>query len=260
MTIPDIDDIFSLSGQTAIVTGAANGLGLATAQAFAGAGADLVLIDIKEKDLEKASESLRATGRKVQTFVADVTNEEQITAVIAEAESVAGSLDILVNNAGYVDSYSGMFHEHPTGPWLENIDLNLNGVFYCSRAVLKGMYSRRKGKIINVASLWAEVGGGFINLGAYAATKAAVANLTRDTALQYAPYNIQINAISPGFFHSAMGHSEMPELIAAMEQHTPAGRVAQASELQGTMILLASSASNFMNGSVVYVDGGYTAR
>lgn len=253
-------DMFSLKDQTAVVTGAANGLGKATALAFAEAGADLVLIDINAQHLEEAAELIAATGRKVQKCVADVTNEEQITGVLSNAESIAGRIDILVNNAGHIGNFLGMVHEHPSREWHDNIDLNLNGVFYCSRAVLKGMYDRRKGKIINVGSLWAEVGGGFVNLAPYAASKAAVVNLTREMALQYAPHNIQVNAICPGFFHSAMGHSEMPELIEKMKQQTPAGRVAEAREMAGTMLYLASSAADFMCGSVVYVDGGYVAQ
>lgn len=243
-----------------MVTGAGSGLGRIFSRALADAGADIILIDINPAGMEETATQVRSLDRKAYTYTVDVSNEQQVSTAFAEIDLMIGPIDILVNNAGIGDRFSGMIHEYPSLEWRHIIDVNLNSVFYCSRAALKGMHDRLRGKIINIASIWGLVGGGFLNAGGYAATKGAVVNLTREMALQYAPHNIQINAICPGFHHSSLGHSEIPELIALMEQHTPAARISEASELQGTIVYLASSASNFMCGSIIAVDGGFLAQ
>ena len=258
MTI--LTQIFSMQSQVAVVTGAAGGLGRIFSYALAEAGADVVLIDTNAQGLEETAAHIRSTGRKAYPYTADVSVEEQVVAVFAQIQESIGHPDILVNNAGIAEAYQGMVHEYPSKEWRRMIDVNLNSVFYCSREALKGMHSKGKGKIINIASMWGIVGAGLISAPGYTATKGAVVNLTREMALEYAPHNIQINAICPGFHLTGFGGSGEPEFMRLMESSTPAGRVAEPSELQGTVIYLASSASDFMCGAAIVVDGGFLAQ
>jgi NAD(P)-dependent dehydrogenase (short-subunit alcohol dehydrogenase family) len=255
-----LDRVFSLNGQVAVVTGSARGLGRVFACALAGAGADIALIDLDAAGMEETAALVRSTGRRAYPFTADVSDEAQVAAAFAGIDAAAGRLDILVNNAGIGEAHRGMVHEYPAQAWRRMIDVNLNSVFYCSREALKRMHARRKGKIINIASMWGLVGAAFVSAPGYAASKGAVVDLTREMALEYAPLNIQINAICPGFHRTGLGNSGSPEFIRLMERHTPAARVADPAELQGTIIHLASSASDFMCGSLVVVDGGFLAQ
>lgn len=257
--MPLLNDIFGLANQVAVVTGAASGFGRIFSYALAEAGADIVLIDVNAERMEETAAHVRSLGRQTYSFTADVSDEGQVAAVFAEIQKKVDQVDILVNNAGIGGNFRGMIHEHPTKEWHRMIDVNLNSVFYCSREALKGMHSRRKGKIINISSIWGLVGGGFLNAGGYATTKGAIINLTREMALEYAPHNIQINAICPGFHRTGLAGND-PELFRLMESHTPAGRIAEPNELQGTIIYLASSASDFMSGSIIPVDGGFVAQ
>ncbi|WP_176593244.1 MULTISPECIES: SDR family NAD(P)-dependent oxidoreductase [Sphingobium] len=254
-----LNDIFGLTHQVAVVTGAGSGLGRISSYALAEAGADVVLVDINPTGMEETAAHVRSLGRQAHSFTADVADEGQVAAIFAEMERTVGPIDILVNNAGIGEPFRGMIHEYPTEDWQRMLNINLNSVFYCSREVLKGMHSRRKGKIINISSIWGLVGGGFLNAGGYTTTKGAVVNLTREMALEYASHNVQINVICPGFHRTGLGTND-PHFVRLMESHTPAGRIAEPSELQGTILYLASSASDFMNGSIIAVDGGFVAQ
>ncbi|WP_176599066.1 MULTISPECIES: SDR family NAD(P)-dependent oxidoreductase [Sphingobium] len=258
--MPVLEDVFSLADQVAVVTGAAGGLGRVFAYALAGAGTDVALFDINARGLNETAEHVRSLGRNAYTYTVDVADEIQVVAAFAELEKTVEHIDILVNNAGVGQAYQGMIHEYPSSEWHRLIDVNLNSVFYCSREALKQMVARRKGKIINISSIWGLVGGGFVAAAGYATTKGAVVNLTREMALEYAPYGIQINAICPGFHRTGLGNFDDPEFARLMTSHTPAGRIADADELRGTVIYLASSASSFMCGSIVAVDGGFLAQ
>lgn len=261
MTI--FENIFSLNGKRAVVTGAASGFGQVFANALAAAGADLALLDINKIGLEDTADQVRSLGRNVHTCICDVSDEDSVGKAFQSIERALGNVDILVNNAGIGEVFRGMIHEFPTSEWQRIIDINLNSVFYCSREVLGKMYAQGSGKIINIASIWGMVGGGFVNAGGYATSKGGVVNLTREMALQYAPHGIQVNAICPGFHVTSIMDFEDPEsaaLIQQMKDHTPAGRLASADELKGTLIYLASSASNFMSGSIIAVDGGFLAQ
>ena len=261
--MPLLETIFSLSQKVAIVTGAASGFGRVFANALAAAGADVALLDIDQTGMEETAQQVRSIGREARTYLCDVANEASVVKAFGSIEDEMGHLDILVNNAGIGETFRGMIHEYATADWHRIININLNGVFYCSREALSRMHARKSGKVINIASIWGMVGGGFVNAAGYAASKGGVVNLTRDMALQYAPHGIQINAICPGFHVTSIMDFEDPAsaaIIQQMKDHTPAGRLASADELQGTLIYLASSASNFMSGSIIAVDGGFLAQ
>jgi len=253
-------NLFSLDGKTAVVTGAASGFGRVFAHALSGAGADVVLIDINLRGLEETAAQVRAKGRIAYTQVADVSDEAQVAAAFEDIQRSIGRIDILVNNAGIGEKFRGMVHEYPSSDWRRMVDVNLNSVFFCSRATLQIMLPSKKGKIINIASMWGLVGAGILNAAGYAATKGAVVNLTREMALEYAPHGIQINAICPGFHRTSLTNFDDPERLKLMTSHTPAGRIAAAEELQGSIVYLASSASDYMCGSILVVDGGFLAK
>ncbi|KRB78889.1 hypothetical protein ASE00_21175 [Sphingomonas sp. Root710] len=255
-----VNDIFSLKGRTAVVTGAASGLGREFAYALASAGADVALIDINADGLNETAQRIRGVGRLAFPYTADVSDEAQVAATFQDLLMTVGRLDILINNAGVADLSQRKIHEYSATDWRRMIDINLNSVFYCSREALKLMNSQKSGKIINIASIWGLVGGGFITAAAYTTTKGAVVNLTREMALEYAPHGIQINAICPGFHRTALGDFDDPDLAKLIISHTPASRIACAEELRGTIIYLASSASDFMCGSIIVVDGGFLAQ
>jgi NAD(P)-dependent dehydrogenase (short-subunit alcohol dehydrogenase family) len=242
------------------VTGAASGLGRVFAHALSGAGADVMLIDINLPGLEETAAHVRAKGQVACTHVADVADEAQVAAAFEAIHQSAGRVDILVNNAGIGERFRGMLHEYPSSDWHRMVEVNLNSVFFCSRAALQIMLPSKKGKIINIASMWGLVGAGIVNAAGYAATKGAVVNLTREMAVEYAPHGIQINAICPGFHRTSLTNFDDPERLKRMTSHTPAGRVAAAEELQGSIVYLASSASDYMCGSILVVDGGFLAK
>lgn len=257
------DGLFSLENQTAVVTGAANGFGRLFAEGLANAGANVVLMDINEDGLQETAELVRQAGRSAITYTVDVSDERQVEDAFSDARTRAESIDILINNAGIGELSRVMMHEYPSDDWHRMIAVNLNNVFYCSRAALKIMFPNKRGKIVNMASIWGLTGGGFVKAGGYAATKGAVVNLTREMAIQYAPHNIQINAICPGFHKTSIMNFDDPsmkQVVDMMKQHTPAGRIADARELLGTLIYLASPASNFMSGSLIVADGGFLAQ
>lgn len=258
-----LQSIFSLDGRTAVVTGAASGFGRVFAMALAGAGAKLVLLDVDERGLEQTVKQVQALGSEVHSFITDVSDEASVEAAFDNIDKLNEPVDILVNNAGIGEVFRGMIHDYPSDEWHRILSINLNGVFYCSRQALKRMIMRKTGKIINIASIWGMVGGGFVRAGGYATAKGAVVNLTREMALQYAPHGIQVNAICPGFHITSImdfNDPESAEVVELMKAHTPAGRLANAEELRGTLLYLASSASSFMSGSILAVDGGFLAQ
>lgn len=255
-----LDAIFGLDGRVAVVTGAARGLGRVFSSALADAGAHVVLIDIDAQGMEETAALVEAAGRRAYRFAADVSDELQVVETFRRIMDMTGQVDILVNNAGISEAFKGLVHDYPADAWRRMIAVNLDSVFLCSREALRTMHLNRAGKIINIASMWGMVGAAFASAPGYAATKGAVINLTREMAIEYAPHNIQINAICPGFHATGFGASGHPDFLRRMENATPAGRVAAPSELQGTLLYLASSASDFMCGSAIVVDGGFLAQ
>jgi len=252
---------FSLDGQVALVTGAAGGLGVAIAEAMAEAGADVGLIDIDSDGLSKTAALVRRMGRRAVELVADVSDEAAVVKAFATMDRSFDRFDILFNNAGIGDPEPKRLHEYSTDAWLRVVGINQHGVFYGAREALKRMVPRHRGKIINVASMWGLAGPSSVfPLPAYAATKGAVVNLTRELALQYAASGINVNAICPGFFRTKLGPFDDADFLRAITNFTPAGRIAEPEEIKGTAIYLASAASDFVHGLMLVIDGGCLAK
>lgn len=254
--------IFDLTGKTAIVTGAANGIGESSATAMAGAGATVVCADINVDRLAQAVDKIVASGLKAVAIRCDVTDEDSVAELIERCERDVGPLDIMMNNAGTLDATPSLVHEADSADWQRVLGLNLTAVFFGCRAALKVMYERKSGRIINTASTFGLLGPSQLApLSGYAASKGGVVNLTRELALQYAPHGININAIAPGPFHTGLaGIYEIPDIYNRFVALTPMGRVAQVEEIRGTVLYLASQASSFVTGSILTVDGGWTAQ
>jgi len=252
-----IDEIFSVAGKTAIVTGAASGLGREMAEALVENGAQVALIDKDEAALRATAAAL---GKNVLAFAADVSVKAEIETAIAQAHRELGTLDIVIGNAGVTDSVPNLLHETTDDVWQRVIDVNLQGLFYTARPVLGIMMKQGSGKLITVASMFGiAAAAGLFPRPATAASKGAIVNLTRELAMQYAPYNVTVNALCPGFFRTATRpRSEANAKI--MADYTPLKRIAAAREIKGSILYLASSASDFVTGTTLVVDGGVLAR
>jgi|TARA_R110002124_G_scaffold287360_1_gene473795 NAD(P)-dependent dehydrogenase (short-subunit alcohol dehydrogenase family) len=253
-----ISDIFGVEGKVAFVTGAGGGLGREMAIAMSENGALVVCFDVNADGLAQTAALL---GEDILCIDGDVANEDAVDAAVAACIARFGRLDILFANAGIGDPEPGLLHDYSTENWNKVVGVNLNGVFNSNRAALRQMVSQGSGKIINTASMWGLAGASSVfPLPAYNATKGAVVNLTRELGLQYATQNIQINAICPGFFRTELGPFDDPEFLAAVVGFTPMGRIAKASEIKGTALYLASSASDFVTGTTLVIDGGCMAK
>lgn len=255
--------MFDLSGKVAVITGAGNGLGFQFAEAMAEAGADVVCADIDMQSNELTASRVRDLGRKALSVRCDVTREGDVTALFQVADKSFGHVDIAFANAGIADAAPQPLHDYPTDNWNAVLAVNLQGVFYTDREALKIMARQGSGKLINVASMWGLAGASSVApLPAYNAAKGAVVNLTRELALQYATQNIQVNAICPGFFRTRLadGKYDDPDFVAAVSAFTPMARVADASEIKGTALYLASAASSFTTGLMLVTDGGCMAK
>ena len=255
----NVGELFSLRGAVALVTGAGSGLGREIAQVYAEAGASVVCADRDAASAEGTAKTISAAGGVAQPAACDVTDVDQVAATIGQAVTQFGRLDVLVNNAGIADSDRAKAHELDLAAWHRVLDVNLNGLLYCTRAALPVMLAQGRGKIVNVASMWGLVGAGLFPLPAYTASKGAVVNLTRELALEYAAEGIQINALCPGFVRTNLGRHDA-DYDRIRTEHTPMARVAEPAEIRGPALFLASAASNFMTGQLLVVDGGFTAR
>lgn len=259
----NVHQMFDLSGRVAVITGAGNGLGFEFAEAMAEAGADVVCGDIDVAGNERTAERVRELGHRALALECDVTDEGQVAELFQRADREFGRVDIAFANAGIGDPVPQPLHDYPTEHWNTVLQINLNGVFYTDREALKIMLRQRRGKVINVASMWGLAGASSVfPIPAYNATKGAVVNLTRELALEYAPSNIQVNAICPGFFRTRLsdGAYDDPEFVKTVSAFTPMGRVAEASEIKGTALYLASDASSFTTGLMLVTDGGCMAK
>lgn len=250
---------FEIKGSSAIVTGASSGLGTTFAEALAESGVNLVLSARRMERLEKLSGELAGRyGVKAVPFRCDVTEEEDVKAMVKKAVEENGSLEIIVNNAG--TSAIAPSTDLPLDEWRKVIDVNLTGVFMCARTAAREMMKKRYGKVINIASIYGAVGDIF-TASPYYASKGGVVNLTRALAVEWAPHGINVNAIAPGFFPSEMTEAifEDEETLNYIKNRTPLKRVGDPIDLKAALIYLASPGSNYVTGQTIFVDGGWTA-
>lgn len=249
---------FRLDGKIAFVTGASYGIGFALASGFAKYGAKIVFNDINAELVEKGIAAYKEAGIEAKGYVCDVTNEPQIQETVAKIEKDVGPIDILVNNAGIIKRTPMI--EMSVEDFRKVIDVDLNAPFIVSKAVLPSMIKRNSGKIINICSMMSELGRETVS--AYAAAKGGLKMLTKNIASEYGEYNIQCNGIGPGYIETPqtapLRTPEHPfnKFIIAK---TPAGRWGTTDDLMGPAVFLASSASDFVNGHILYVDGGILA-
>lgn len=250
------DPLFSVRGRCALVTGSSHGLGLVFARALAERGCHVVLNGRNRERLQMAEDALHADGLPVSRACFDVTDEQAATSAVSLIES-EHPIDILVNNAGITQRKT--LEEFPLSSWREILDVNLTGAFVVAKAVVGGMFRRGAGKIVNICSLQSDLGRSTI--APYAASKGGLKMLTRAMSVDWARHNVQINAIGPGYFITEMTKplADDPEFDAWVRRRTPSGRWGDPRELEGALILLCSHASDFMNGQLIYVDGGITA-
>jgi gluconate 5-dehydrogenase len=249
--------LFDLTGRRALITGSGQGIGLALAAALAGAGAAVVLNGRDACKLDRAAATLREAGHTVDVQPFDVTDPDAVTAGVARIEAAIGPIDILVNNAGI--QRRRPLDEFAVETWREIVGTNLDSVFYVGQAVARHMIPRRRGKIINVCSVQSELGRP--GIAPYAATKGAVKMLTKGMCADWARHGLQVNGLGPGYFVTELTRPlvDNPEFSAWLCNRTPAGRWGNVDELGGAAIFLASAASDFVNGQVLYVDGGLTS-
>jgi len=251
-------ELFDLSGKTAWITGGTHGLGMAIASGLARAGAEIVINDVSEEKLASALNAFSRQEISARAYLLDVTDEKAVDKTLPLIEKEAGPVEILVNNAGIIKRIPIL--EMKADEFRQVLDVDLTGPFIMSKAVARGMVERGQGKIINMCSMMSELGRDTVS--AYAAAKGGLKMLTRNMATEWARYNIQVNGIGPGYFATDQtapirvdGHPFNEFII----NRTPAGRWGDPDDLAGTAVFLASRASDFVNGQVIYVDGGILA-
>ncbi|UHD45154.1 SDR family oxidoreductase [Aureimonas altamirensis] len=249
--------LFDLAGRRALITGSSQGIGLALAEGLAAAGAAIVLNGRDADRVEAAAQAMRGRGFDVTAAAFDVTDPAAVRAGVDRIEADTGPIDILVNNAGI--QRRAPLEDFAVDTWREIVSANLDSVFYVGQAVARHMIARQRGKIINIASLQSEAAR--YSIAPYTATKGAVKNLTKGMCTDWARHGLQVNAIGPGYFDTPLNKAlvEDPKFDAWLRTRTPAGRWGDVKELQGAAIFLASSASDFVNGQTIYVDGGVLA-
>ena len=257
--IPQLNpsDLFSVQDKVALITGSSRGIGYTMAQGLARAGCKVVLNATDEGRLNLAVARLRQEGYNSNGFVFNVTDEREVNQKVFQMEQELGKIDILVNNAGI--NIRKPLEEFSLVEWQRILDINLTGAFVVSKAVVKGMISRKFGKIINICSVQSELARPTIT--PYTASKGGMRNLTRGMATDWGKYNIQINGISPGYFKTEMTQAlaEDEKFDAWLKARTPAQRWGEPEELIGALLFLSSRASDFVNGQLIYVDGGLTS-
>jgi gluconate 5-dehydrogenase len=249
--------LFNLTGRLALITGSSQGIGLALAAGLAEAGAEVVLNGRDEAKLNAAVAELKGRKLKATGSAFDVTNEIEIKSAVDTIERGHGPIDILINNAGM--QYRTTLEDFPPEKFRELMRVNVESVFLVAQAVARHMIPRGKGRIINIGSVQSELGRATI--APYTATKGAVKQLTRGMCADWARHGIQVNAIGPGYFNTPLNKAlvDNPEFSGWLQKRTPAGRWGETGELVGAAVFLASDAASFVNGHILYVDGGITA-
>ena len=251
---------FRLDGRVAIVTGAGNGIGRATAMTLAEAGALVEITDIDRNAAARVAHEIKAAGFRAEAHVLDVTDEPGVAAVMTAIADLRGRIDVLVNNAGMGarEASEGM----STATWDKVVAINMTGAFRCAREAGRHMLKAGKGSIVNLASIMGLVGGGLYPNPAYHATKGAVVNWTRALALEWAARGVRVNAVAPSFARTALTARLLddPKMEAAILSNTPMGRLVEPQEVADAILFLASDAAAAITGVTLPVDGGWTAR
>ena len=256
--------IFNLEGKVALITGASYGIGYAIAKGLAAAGATIVFNDLKQEFVDRGLASYKEAGIDAKGYVCDVTDEDAVNAMVAQIEKEVGVIDILVNNAGIIKRIPMI--EMKASEFRQVIDVDLNAPFIVSKAVIPSMIKKGAGKIINICSMMSEFGRETVS--AYASAKGGLKMLTRNIASEYGQYNIQCNGIGPGYIATPQtaplrerqpDGSKHPFDSFITDSKTPAGRWGNPEDLEGPAVFLASEASDFVNGQILYVDGGIQA-
>ena len=256
MTPPALKS-FDLTGRTALISGASAGIGFALARGLASAGARVILNARNTYKLERSADILRAEGADVLSAAFDVTDSAAVVAGVERVEAEIGPIDILVNNAGM--QRRAPLEQFEKAQWDELMSTNVSSVFLVGQAVARHMIGRRRGKIINICSVQSELGRP--NIAPYTASKGAVKMLTKGMAIDWGPYNIQVNGLGPGYFKTELTEALVKdaEFTRWLLGRTPSRRWGDVQDLVGAAVFLASDASNFVNGHILYVDGGVTA-
>jgi NAD(P)-dependent dehydrogenase (short-subunit alcohol dehydrogenase family) len=247
---------FDLSGKVAVVTGGNTGLGEAFANALAEVGANVVLAARTRERSEVVAAEIKASGGEAIAVDMDVTEPDQVERMLDEVTERSGPVDVLVNNAGVC--YHRPAAEVPREEWLDTFEVNVHGLWYCAQTIGKQMIERGGGAIVNIGSISAMIVNRPQWQPAYNASKAAVHQLTKSLAAEWAPYNVRVNALAPGYVKTAMAPVDRPEFRRHWIEDAPMQRYAMPEELGPSLVYLASDASSFMTGSVLVVDGGYT--
>jgi len=254
-----VRDLFSLNGRVALVTGGSRGLGREIAEGLGEAGAAVALTARREEWLREAEGALRAAGIACMTVSCDISRPDPVRAMVDAITAKLGPIDILVNNAGA--TWGAPALDMPLDKWQRVLDTNLTGTFLVTRAVGRTMIDRRRGKIINVASIAGLIGNPseVLDTIAYSAAKGGVVAFTRDLAVKWAPHGVHVNGIAPGFFRTRMTESLLERNQPRVEAQIPWGRIGRPGELKGVAVFLASAASDYITGQIIPVDGGRTA-
>ncbi len=251
---------FRLDGRVAVVTGAASGIGFASARSLGLAGSRIAVCDINAEGAEKAVAALKGDGIEAVAYVFDVADEGRVVAAIGEVAKAWGRIDVLINNAGLAARQPS--EELDLATWEKVLRINLNGSFLCAREAGKAMLERKSGSIVNIASIMGLVGGGLYPNLAYHSTKGALVNFTRALAVEWAGRGVRVNAVAPTFVKTPLTARLLSDaqMKAAIEGMTPLGRLAEAEEIADAVLYLASDAAAMVTGHTLPVDGGWVAR
>jgi 2-deoxy-D-gluconate 3-dehydrogenase len=256
-----LNALFDLTGKTALVTGASRGIGMVAATTLAEAGADVIVCSRKRSALENVVKQIQSTGREALALEIDVSNHSSVQKTFAEGIRSFGKLNILINSAG--TNFRKPATDWTESEWNQVVNVNLLGTFFCSQEAGKQMIAQQiGGKIVNLASLLTGYGVPIINIVPYATSKAGIAGMTRSLALEWAKHRINVNALGPGYIRTELTHAihENPNLSSTIVSRIPIGRWGDPEDLKGAFLFLSSSASDYMTGQILWVDGGWTAN